>query len=93
MKKVGRDAGNWKRRFLGAQKQRMKASMVIFCTSSIGGLLTNKMKENEIEMSQLTKFRIMFQKAGDAEQMMLFSTDLASREHYGRKGCQPCMYE
>ena len=68
---------------------KIQTSTVIFCPSSLRGLLIAMMKENEEKLSQITKFKIRYQEAGGRKLSMLFSTELADGEHCGRE-CPPC---
>jgi hypothetical protein len=62
----------------------------MFIPSTRGGLLTRLMKERELEMAKITRFRVKMQEAGGIQLARLFSTGLAKCEPCGREDCNPC---
>ena len=68
----------------------MEASTVIFIPSTKGGILTKMMRDNELEMARITRFRVKYQEAGGIQLARLFSTDLAKGESCQREDCPPC---
>jgi hypothetical protein len=62
----------------------------MFIPSTKGGILTKMMRDNEIEMVKITRFRVKFQEAGGIQLARLFSTDPAKGESYQREDCPPC---
>jgi hypothetical protein len=47
-------------------------------------------KDAELEMSNITRFRVRYQEAGGIQLARLFSTDLEKGQPCGREECQPC---
>ena len=54
------------------------------------GTLIKALKEAEIEISKITRFRVRYQEAGGIQLARLFSTDLGKRQPFEREECQPC---
>ena len=54
------------------------------------GTLIKALKEAEIEISKITRFRVRYQEAGGIQLARLFSTDLGKGQPCGREECQPC---
>ena len=52
-----------RRGFKKAGSLKIEPSTVMFIPSTKGGLLTRKMKENDVGMTKLTKFRVKIQEA------------------------------
>ena len=42
----------------GGARQNMEASTVMFIPSTKGGILTKMMRDNELEMARITRFRV-----------------------------------
>ena len=74
----------------GGARQNMEASTVMFIPSTKGGILTKMMRDNELEMARITRFRVKYQEAGGIQLARLFSTDLAKGESCQREDCPPC---
>ena len=55
-------------------------------------MLTSLMRERELEMAKITRFRVKMQEAEGIQRKLarLFSTDLARGEPCGREDCHPC---
>ena len=68
----------------------MQTTTVMFIPSTRGGLLIRMMKDREVEMARITRFKVRMQEAGGIQLERLFQTDLASSEHCGREDCHPC---
>ena len=65
-------------------------STVFFISSTKGGLLVGKLREEEDKMAALTGFRIKFQEAGGSKLVDSFEKDLGKGKHCERKPCPPC---
>ena len=87
-------AEGWKRGKKPSSRQeetgRIPTTTVMFVPSTKGGLLARMLKESEMEMARITKFRMKIQESGGIQLARLFSTDLARGKHCGREDCQPC---
>ena len=62
----------------------------MFIPSTKRGLLKKMMREREIELSRITKFRVKMRESGGLKLAGLFSTDLAKNQPCGRLDCPPC---
>ena len=82
--------GKRKGKFQKAGDQNIKTSTVMFIPSTKNGTLIKTLKEAEIEMSRITRFRVRYQEAGGIQLARLFSTDLGKGQPCGREECQPC---
>ena len=70
--------------------ENIKTSTVMFIPSTRNSTLVKALKEAEIEMSKITRFKVRYQEAGGIQLARLFSTDLGKGQPCGREECQPC---
>ena len=75
----------------GKEKDRIETSSVVFVPPTRGGKTIEMLKEKEVDLANITKFRIRYQEAGGTKLGLLFSTDLGAGASCGRLDCQPCM--
>jgi hypothetical protein len=61
----------------------------MFIPSTKNGTLIKALKDAELEMSNITRFRVRYQEAGGTQLARLFSTDLGKGQSFVREECQP----
>ena len=59
---------------------KLETTTVMFIQSTRGGLLTKMMREREMELSRITKFKVKMQESGGIKLAGLFTTDLAKNQ-------------
>ena len=62
-KDLRQKAGKKRKNFQKAGEEKIQTSTVMFIPSTRGGMLTRLMKENEQELSRMTKFKVRYQEA------------------------------
>jgi hypothetical protein len=70
--------------------KKQQPSSVIFVPNTKRGILTEKLRENEDRLAEITGFRMKFQEAGGLQLKNCFSTELSKGKHCGRINCPPC---
>ena len=70
--------GKKKETFQRAGKEKITTSTVVFVPPTRGGKLVEMLTEKEVELANITKFRVKYQEAGGTKLGLLFSTDLAA---------------